>query len=306
MDHQGKRMDLRKLRYFITVAEVGSISGAAAVLGLAQPALTQSLSRFEKEMGLRVFIRTRTGVRLTEGGKLLFEEGRELVARADMVTRTAARQAKGEAGVVSVGYVNTSLGILPRAIVRFQRAFPQSRVIMQDMVTLEQIKALRTGEIDMGVCNLPDAVPTWLQSTVLSQQSLRAVLPTGAPEASAKSIGIPELAAMGLVLYPPNTGFPSQSQILDAFHQAGAEPRTVHEIKSTIALMACVAAGLGAAILPEGIKVIGMKGIVFREIRRPHTLQPIRLALIRRKQPRRKLAERLWQTLEEQARGRPA
>lgn len=299
-------MDLRKLRYFITVAEVGSISGAAAVLGLAQPALTQSLSRFENEVGLRLLVRMRTGVRLTEGGKLLFEEGRELVARADMVTRTAARQAKGEAGVVSVGYVNTSLAMLPPAIVRFQQAFPQSRVTMQEMVTLEQIKALRTGEIDMGVCNLPDAAaPSWLQYSVLSEQSLRAVLPRNAPEAGARSVGIPELAAMGLVLYPPNTGFPSQSQILDAFHRAGAEPRAIHETKATMAMMACVAAGLGAAILPEGIDFIRMEGIVFKEIRQPHNLPLIRVALIRRKQPRRKLADRLWQALEEAVRVRP-
>lgn len=298
-------MDLRKLRYFLTVAEVGSISGAAAVLGLAQPALTQSLSRFENEVGLRLLIRTRTGVRLTEGGKLLFEEGRELVARADMVTRTAARQAKGEAGAVSVGYVNTSLAMLPPAIVGFQKAFPQSRVTMQEMVTLEQIKALRTGEIDMGVCNLPDAAaPSWLQYSVLSEQPLRAVLPKSAPEARAESIGIPELAAMGLVLYPPNTGFPSQSQILDAFHRAGAEPRAIHETKATMAMMACVAAGLGAAILPEGINFIRMEGIVFKEIRQPHNLPLIRVALIRRKQPRRKLADRFWRALEEAVRVR--
>lgn len=295
-------MDLRKLRYFLTVAEVGSISGAAAVLGVAQPALTQSLSRFENEIGLRLLVRSRTGVRLTEGGRHLFEEGNDLVARADTLSRTATRHAKGEAGEVIVGYVNTSLRVLPRAIVRFQKSFPQSRVMMRDMVTLEQVKALRSGEIDIGICNLLTATPPWLQYSILSEHSLWAALPTNSPEAQAPSIGMQQLAAMGLVLYPPNTGFPSQSQILDAFSQAGAEPKAIHEAKATVAMMACVAAGLGAAILPEWINFIHVDGVVLRKIQQPHTLPVIRLALIRRKQTRRKLADGLWHAIEEQAR----
>lgn len=293
-------MDLRKLRYFIAVAEAGSISGAAAILGIAQPALTQSLSRFENELGLRVLIRTRTGVRLTEGGQLLFDEGKELLARADMLSRTAVRHAKGEAGLVRVGYVSTALHVLPRAIVAFQNASPQSRVKMEEIATLAQIDAVKTGEIDMGICYLPPTPPTWLECSVLSEHPLRAVLPAAAPAARAASIGMAELAAMGLVLFPPNKGFPSQAEIVDAFRRVGTEPRVVHEANPSVAVMACVAAGLGAGVLPDCVSFIGIEGIALREIRPPHALPMIRLALIRRKHPRRKLVERLWHALKAQ------
>lgn len=293
-------MDLRKLRYFITVAETGSISGAATVLGLAQPALTQSLSRFENEIGLRVLIRTRTGVRLTEGGQLLYDEGKELLARADILSRTAARHANGEAGLVRVGYVSTALHVLPRAIVAFQQAFPQSRVKMQEVATLAQIEAVKTGEIDMGICYLPPAPPTWLHCSVLSEHPLRAVLPAASPAARAKSIGMADLAALGLVLFPPNKGVPSQAEIVDAFRRAGTDPRVVHEANPSVAVMACVAAGLGAGVLPDCVRFIGIEGIALREIRQPHGLPMIRLALIRRKHPRRKLVEGLWHALKAQ------
>lgn len=293
-------MDLRKLRYFVAVAETGSISKAAAVLGLAQPALTQSLSRFEKEIGLRVLIRSRTGVQLTEGGQLLLDEGKELLARADMLSRTAARHANGEAGLVRVGYVSTALHVLPRGIVGFQRAFPQSRVKMQELATLEQIQALKTGDIDMGICYLPPTPPSWLQCSVLSEHPLRAVLPAASPAARAASIGLSDLAEMGLVLFPPNKGVPSQAEIVDAFRRSGAEPRVVHEANPSVAVMACVAAGLGVGVLPDCVSFIGIQGIVLREIRKPHELPLIRLALIRRKHPRRKLVERLWHALKEQ------
>jgi DNA-binding transcriptional LysR family regulator len=92
------------------------------------------------------------------------------------------------------------------------------------------------------------------------------------------------LAARGLVLFPEGEGPPDRTQIVEAFRQAGCEPRIVQEASPTLAVLACVAAGLGASLLPDCVGFTGMKGV---RIRRIH--------------PRRKLVDRFWKACLDQA-----
>ncbi len=295
-------MDLRKLRYFVAVAEAGSISGAAVRLGMAQPALTQAMSRFETEMRLRLLLRSKRGVELTEAGSFLFEEARDLLARADAVARSAERHAEGAVGAITVGFVSTALyHILPRAIARLKQAAPQAQVRIREMRTNEQVEALRIGAIDMGICHSPVGSANWLHHLTLAEYRLRAVLPGSEADADRDSVTMAEFAAMGLVLFPENEGLPARAQILDAFRLAGCQPRIVQEASPSLAVLACVSAGIGASLLPECVSFIGVNGIRLCDVRPPHALPGVGLALIRRIHPRRRLVDRLWQACLEQA-----
>jgi DNA-binding transcriptional LysR family regulator len=298
-------MDLRKLRYFVAVAEAGSISRAAIRLGIAQPALTQSISRFEKEVRLRLFLRSQRGVELSEAGSFLLEEARELLARADAIARSAERHAEGSIGLVTVGFVSTALyQILPNAIAQLRRAAPQARIRIREMRTNEQNEALRTGEIDMGICHSPVSPASWMQHLILTEYQLRAVLPAAEQDADPDGISMVELAAKGLVLFPENEGLPMRTQILEAFRLAGCEPRIVQEASPSLAVLACVSAGIGASLLPECVSFIGVNGIRLRDVHSPHALPSVGLALIRRIHPRRQLVDRLWQACLDQPVGR--
>jgi DNA-binding transcriptional LysR family regulator len=298
-------MDLRKLRYFVAVAEAGSISSAAVQLRIAQPALTQSISRFEKEMRLRLFLRSKRGVQLTEAGRFLFDEARDLLARAGAIERSAERHAEGSVGSVTVGFVSTALyHALPAGIARLKRRVPRARIRIREMRTNDQIEALRLGEIDMGICHAPVPAASWLQHVTLAEYRLQAVLPSGDPGLADRDIALTDLAARGLVLFPENEGLPARAQILEAFRQAACEPEVVQEASPSLAVLACVAAGLGAALLPECVSFVGFNGVALRPVRPPHSLPDVGLALVRRIHPRRKLVDHLWDAcLEKEAAG---
>lgn len=295
-------MDLRKLRHFQAVAEAGSISGAAVRLRMAQPALTQSIARLEKELGLRLFARSRRGVELTEAGGFLFGEARELLARADAVQRSAERHADGTTGAMTVGFVSTALyRILPQAIAGLKRLSPEARIRLREMRTNDQIEALHVGEIDIGVCHAPVPPRSWMRQCTIAEYELQAVLPDSSDRPSDDAITLHELGARGLVLFPEDEGLPRRSQLVEAFRQAGCEPRVVQEASPTLAVLACVASGLGASLLPACVGFIGMSGVRLCEVRKPNDLPTVGLALIRRRHPRRKLVDDFWQACLDQA-----
>lgn len=294
-------MDLRKLRHFQAVAEAGSITGAAARLRMAQPALTQSISRLEKELRIRLFVRSRRGVELTEAGRFLFSEARELLARADAVQRSAERHADGTTGAITVGFVSTALyRILPHAIAELKRLSPEARIRLREMRTNDQIEALRIGEIDIGICHAPVPAENWMRQRTVAEYELRAVVPD-ADCSNGDTITVSELGAKGLVLFPEGEGLPKRAHIVEAFRLAGREPRIVQEASPTLAVLACVAAGLGASLLPACVGFIGMNGVRMCEIRKPNDLPAVGVALIRRNHPRRKLVDRFWQACLDQA-----
>lgn len=284
------------------VAEAGSITGAAVRIGMAQPALTQSISRLEKELKIRLFVRSRRGVELTEAGSFLLGEARDLLARADAVQRSTERHADGSTGALTVGFVSTALyRILPRAIAELKRAAPEARIRLRELRTNDQIEALRIGEIDIGICHAPVRPETWLRQRTVAEYELRAVLPDSDRATSRGDIALKDLAARGLVLFPESEGLPRRDQLIEAFRQAGCEPRIVQEASPTLAVLACVAAGLGASVLPACVGFIGMSGVRMCRIQKPNLLPDIGLALIRRSTPRRKLVDRFWQACLDQA-----
>jgi DNA-binding transcriptional LysR family regulator len=298
-------MDLRKLRHFVAVAEAGSMSGAAVRLRMAQPALTQSISRLEKEMRIRLFVRSKRGVELTEVGNFLLEEARDLLSRADAIARSAERHEEGSTGSITVGFVSAALyQILPGALARLKRAAPEVRVRLREMRTNDQIEALRVGEIDIGLCQSPVRPESWLRHLTVAEYELLAVIPGRRSKACRDTITMKQLAGNGLVLFPEGEGPPSRVEILDAFRKAGCEARIVQEASPTLAVLACVSAGIGASLLPECVGFIGVEGVRMCNIQKPHALPSIGLALIRRIDPRRKIVDRLWQACIEQAAGK--
>lgn len=299
-------MDLRKLRHFQAVAEAGSITGAAVRLRMAQPALTQSISRLEKDLNIRLFVRSRRGVELTEAGSFLFGEARDLLARADAVQRSTERHADGSTGALTVGFVSTALyQILPRAIAELKRVSPEARIRLREMRTNDQIEALRIGEIDIGICHAPVRPENWLRHRTVAEYELRAVLPDVDRAGDRGTVTLEDLATRGLVLFPESEGLPRRDQLVEAFRQAGCEPRIVQEASPTLAVLACVAAGLGASLLPACVGFIGMTGVRMREIRKPNDLPNVGVALIRRNTPRRKLVDRFWQACLDQVPATP-
>ncbi len=110
-------MELRQLRYFVTIAEEGNLSRAARRLHVSQPPLSTQMKSLENELGVRLLERSNRGVSLTAAGSVFFEETRAVLARLEHAKTEARRADRGDTGMLSIGFVSIAdYGILPPAL----------------------------------------------------------------------------------------------------------------------------------------------------------------------------------------------
>ncbi|CAM4342929.1 LysR family transcriptional regulator [Bordetella muralis] len=260
-------METRHLRHFLAVIDRGSVSAAANWLGIAQPALSQSLARMEKELGVQLFVRSRRGAAPTAAAQSILEDVRISVARIDAAARRAQDIAKGSAGQLTIGLVSSALfDMLPRALRALRRAAPGVRVVLREMSNAEQADALVSGEIDLGLMHTPVAVAGKMRERLLLRDRLVAAVPDEFVVSEQGTVSLAQIAEAGLVLYPQNQLPVFYAGILDALRKAGLTPHVAQEANRTLTVLACVAGGCGVALLPSWIQSMDFRGVRFCQV----------------------------------------
>jgi DNA-binding transcriptional LysR family regulator len=144
-------MELRELRAFVAVVEEGGLSAAARRLHVSQPTLSQTVRGLERQLGVRLLVRSSTGVRATEAGTALTEEARAILARHDQALRVMARYSGSGGGALRIGIpLELPPGLLDPALAELAEAYPDTQVQARHLATAEQLTALRAGELDLG------------------------------------------------------------------------------------------------------------------------------------------------------------
>ncbi|MEU1628616.1 LysR family transcriptional regulator [Streptomyces sp. NPDC020096] len=144
-------MELRELRAFVAVVEEGGLSAAARRLHVSQPALSQTVSGLERQLGMKLLVRSSTGVRATEEGTALLGEARAVLARHDQALRVMARYAGPGGGALRIGIpLELPPGLLDPALAELAQAHPDTQVQARHLSTAEQLAALQAGELDVG------------------------------------------------------------------------------------------------------------------------------------------------------------
>ena len=145
-------MDLRALRYFITVLEAGSLSRAAHSLYVAQPALTAQIKKLEAELGAQLLERTHAGVTATPAGTQLYEDARRLLSDADAMCERIQRLPQGPEGSVSIAMPFLLTGLLMGPVIaRLRATHPRIRVFVLDDSSLMVQKAMLERRADLGI-----------------------------------------------------------------------------------------------------------------------------------------------------------
>src|SRR5918911_5216086 len=160
-------MELRHLRYFLTVAAELHFARAAQRLFISQPALSQQIRSLEAELGLKLLERNRRGVRLTPEGAAFLPEARAVVQQADHALEVARALAEGATGHLRMSYVVTTPGGLPELVVsEYQRRYPQVHINADSGSTTQNLERLRCGELDVAFVHNPptdDVNLGWIQ-----------------------------------------------------------------------------------------------------------------------------------------------
>ncbi|MCF0144937.1 MAG: LysR family transcriptional regulator, partial [Firmicutes bacterium] len=145
-------MDINKLKIFLAVADAGSFGKASEKTGYTQAGISYVIKSLEDEIGVRLFSRTSTGVKLTDGGKALHPEIRRIVNSYGGFESTLAAQKKGSQVTIHIGCVDTvAIMWLPRAILLFKERFPDVLVDAKTGDPFEIKDWLETGDIDIGL-----------------------------------------------------------------------------------------------------------------------------------------------------------
>jgi DNA-binding transcriptional LysR family regulator len=243
-------MELRHLRYFLAVAEALNFTKAAALLRVAQPALSRRVRDLEDEIGVDLLKRSPRGVVLTAEGKVFLEKTRHLLKLADESVEQVRALARGEYGELHVGYAPApTVEILPPALAAFQKAFPRVRVLLHDLSEQELNDGLRNGRLELAM--MPRGAGS--QSVGLEFETLRsypicvALAPTHR-FARLKTITLEMVAAEPMIGFN-RKDYPAYYVGLDRiFGPLGIKPRVVVECDSASSLITEIETGRGVAI----------------------------------------------------------
>lgn len=260
-------MELRQLRYFVAVAEELHFRRAAARLHISQPPLSQQIAALESELGCRLLERTRRRVELTAAGDAFLRDARTLLAELDRAIGTARAIDSGQAGVLRIGFVGSALhSILPAAVQRFRRARPQVEVELRERSTVEGLRALVTGAVDVALVRPPIEPDATLFVEVVLRERTIAVLPADHPLAALRRVPLRRLASEPLVLFPRAQAPGYHDLLIGRLAATGAPPRVVQYAPEMITIVGLVAAGIGVSPVPASVEHLGLDGVTYRPL----------------------------------------
>jgi LysR family transcriptional regulator, benzoate and cis,cis-muconate-responsive activator of ben and cat genes len=250
-------MDLRQLRYFVTVVRERNFTRAAEQLHIAQPPLSRQIQLLEKEVGVPLLIRNTRPVRMTDAGRLLYEQAIQVLGRIDHMQAAARRVGLHQRTVLSVGFVASTLYAgLPAFMRKLRQHAPELDIQMVELMSVQQIEALKEGRIDIGFGRVRHTDPN-VVGIVLREERLAAVAPVGSKMAQeATPLPIQQLAGQKLIVYPkePRPGF--ADQVLSVLHGHGVQLGDVLEVREIQTALGLVAAGFGTCVIPESARQI--------------------------------------------------
>jgi DNA-binding transcriptional LysR family regulator len=258
------KMELRHLQYFVAVAEELHFGRAAQRLNMAQPPLSQQIRHLEEELGVQLFQRTRRHVELTDAGQAFLQEARLTLAQAEHAVKIARQAGRGEIGRLTIGFVGSATyEALPNIIRNFQVRYPNVQLILRELTTTQQVRALHDKRIHIGLLRPPINDDDTLVLEPLIKEPIILALPENHPLSRQSSLTVEALAHEHFILFPRHLGPGLYDQIIGLCQQAGFSPQVTQEAIQMQTILGLVATGLGIALIPASAQHLRSAGVVY-------------------------------------------
>ncbi|MDR3456258.1 MAG: LysR family transcriptional regulator [Verrucomicrobiae bacterium] len=262
-------MELRHLKYFVTVAERHNFTRAAEELHVAQPAISQQIKSLEDELGVSLLHRTKRSVKLTAAGHAFFSEAGEILAHAELSKQIARRAARGETGSLAIGCVGASAsGFLPELIRSYRQRFPAVRVHLLELTPEQQLQAFARGKIDVGFTRplVASDAKNFTQERIYRDRLMLAVPETHAL-ARAGHVRLEKFAGEDFVMFKRSEAPKLADAMMQLCARAGFTPQVVSEPPMIQTVLLAVAAGIGVAIVPGCVRSFRQPGVTILPVR---------------------------------------
>lgn len=242
-------MDIRKLKSFVKIIDIGSITRASAMLHIAQPALSQQIAALEAHYGRQLLIRSKRGVVPTEAGKVLYRHAQRILRQIDEAELDIASASEEITGVVRVGLAPLGLGALLAAqlIKKIRTEYPGIVLYVNENVgggTMSEL--LMTGKMDVALIFYPGPIPSLGFERILTEE-LHFVTVSEEFEDGA-DVGFADVAQRDLIL--PSRVHTLRQVIETNLGRMSLAPRIIAETESISVLSNALGEGLGDTILP--------------------------------------------------------
>jgi DNA-binding transcriptional LysR family regulator len=261
-------MELRHIRYFLAVAEESHFTRAAAKIGIGQPPLSQQIKDLEEEVGVALFHRVAHGAELTEAGRAFLAAVRHMPQLAERAMIAARRAARGETGLLRVGFTASStLNVVVAATIRaFRRAHGDVFLTLEESNTIRLVTSLHEGSLDAAFLRpgVPDSEA--FQLRLLSEEPMLIALSESHPAAQRQEIDLRTLKNETFLLFPREFGPTLYDSILAACRRAGFDPTISHLAPQIASIVAFVAAELGVSVVPASMSQLRVTGVAYRPI----------------------------------------
>ena len=272
-------MELRHLRYFVAVAEERNFTRAAQRLHIAQPPLSRQIQQLEETLGVQLFERNSRPLKLTETGKFFYSHAVQLLAQTAELESMTRRVGNIERSL-SVGFVGSTLyGMLPKIIRRFRDENATVELSLHEMSTMDQIRALKDGRIDVGFGRIRHEDAN-IRRVILREEQMIVALPVGHPLSLGKPIlSLRDLTNETLIIFPKAPRPSYADQVLAAFQDRALAPRKIYEVRELQIALGLVAAGEGISVVPSSVNGLKRDDVIYRELDDPTLTSPVIMSM---------------------------
>jgi len=245
-------MELRHLRYFVAVAEEGSLTVAAERrLHTAQPSLSRQIRDLEYEVGVQLLVRSARGVELTDAGRAFLDHARLALVQVEAAIEAARRAAHPAKPTFALGFL-TGQEMLPEAMRILRDELPNIEVSVSSQYSPDLAQALLRGKLDLAFMR-PEAQMPDLDYTVILKEPLVVAMPSDRRPASQNAVALQDIAGE-IFIGMSNTAPTLQVVIDDYLKRSGMDLRPVHRVDNLAMAMSLTASTRGVALLPAYAK----------------------------------------------------
>ncbi|HWL11475.1 MAG TPA: LysR family transcriptional regulator [Ureibacillus sp.] len=251
-------MDIRQLRYFVTVAEEGQITRAAKQLNMAQPPLSHQLKLIEEQLGTTLFYRNSRSVELTEAGSVLYQRAISILHQLDDTLLEVKETGDGIRGQLSIGTAKTCAALyLPERIQTFRSHYPLVTFSVLDGHPYQVVKYVEERLVELAIVRFVSDVHLDYESKTLQIEPYVLFIPsTWEWDPARTSISMKDLEDIPLVMVVRENKYGTYSAFHDTCIKQGIKTNVVCETHDAAIIFSFVAAGMGATVLPKSTLAI--------------------------------------------------
>lgn len=257
-------MDIRQLKYFLTIAEEGQITLAAKKLQMAQPPLSQQLKLLEDELGVKLVERGPRHIQLTDAGKILMNRARQILELSDSVVKEINDFSKGLKGTLSIGTVSSSGGVLlNERMSEFHKKYSGIKFEIHEGNTFTLIDLLNKGIIEVGIVRTPFKTLNFECRYSKPEPMIAAMSKEYDWAPGQATISVSELVNKPLIIYRR-----FEQLLCEVCLEQGFEPEIFCKNDDARATLLWANAGLGIAIVPKSaFELAANRNLLYKEIR---------------------------------------